>query len=115
MSQRTVRVNELVKRELGEMLRTQFQEQTVAITITEVDVSPDLRNARVFYSVLGDEAASRDADDFFARHGKELRYRLGRRIVLKYLPALNFIEDESIERGNRVLEILDELDRDEPG
>ena len=55
MSNRTLRVNELLQRELSDILRKQYQSETVAVTITEIRVAPDLRDARVFVSVIGDE------------------------------------------------------------
>jgi len=58
MSTRTVRVNELVQREISEILRRNYQSEAVTLTVTEVRVSPDLRDARVFVSVLGDGEAA---------------------------------------------------------
>ena len=55
MSNRTVRVNELVQREISDILRKHYQSEAVTITISEVRVSPDLRDARVFVSVVGDD------------------------------------------------------------
>lgn len=106
---RSIRVNELVKRELSQILHTDYREQAVALTITEVDVSPDLRVAHVYYSVLGDEAAVRKAEKFFSGKAKELRQKVSKVIILKYLPQLKFFHDQSIERGNRVVELLDEI------
>ena len=60
MSQRIIRVNELIQRELGDILRRHYQSEAVAITITEVRVSPDLRDGRVFVSVVGDEDTVQD-------------------------------------------------------
>ena len=55
MSNRTIRVNELIQRELGDILHRRYQSETVAITITEVRVAPDLRDARLFVSVIGND------------------------------------------------------------
>jgi ribosome-binding factor A len=115
MSQRTIRVNELVRRELSSILHSVYQAESVAITITEVSVSPDLRNARVFYSVIGDEAARAEAGRLFARIGKDLRLRLGRAIVLKYLPHLHFRYDPGMARGAATLEAIEEIDREMEG
>ncbi|MGE9294598.1 MAG: 30S ribosome-binding factor RbfA [Puniceicoccales bacterium] len=106
---RTVRVNELVKREISQILHTDYREQAVAVTVTEVDVSPDLRVAHVYYSVLGDETAVRKAEKFFSAKGKELRQKVSKTVVLKYLPHFKFFQDKSIERGNRVVDLLDEI------
>lgn len=110
MTQRTVRVNELVRREIGEILRTRYQTQSVMITITGVDVMPDLRQARIYYSVLGDNANVIEAEAFFHANHKEIRRELSRRIVLKYLPRLDFVHDTSLERGDQLNRLIDELD-----
>ena len=109
---RSIRVNELVKREISQVLHTDYREQAIAITITEVDVSPDLRNARIYYSVLGDESVARKAEKFFSSNRKEIRHKISKVIVLKYLPHLRFYRDSSIERGNRVVELLDEMEQE---
>lgn len=110
MSERSIRVNELIHRELSHILRTRYREQTVAITLTEVSVSPDLRNGRVFYSVIGDERAKIKARSFFTKEYRNLRQQVASVIILKYFPKLNFVEDESIARGSRVLDILGGID-----
>lgn len=115
MSQRTVRVNELIKREISGLLHTRYQAEAVYITISEVDVAPDLRQARVFYSVLGDAVRQVEAAEFFQRYGRDIRQRVGKMVVLKYLPALHFIHDPSLERGSQINAILDSLETDDPG
>ncbi len=109
MSNRTVRVNELVQRELSDILRKRYQSESVAITITEVRVTPDLHDARVFVSVIGNDEAALKGLRWMQRKGGELRYELGRRIVLKFLPKLEFVVDESVVRGTRILKMLDDL------
>lgn len=109
MSQRVVRVNELVKREISEILHTRYQQETVRFTVSQVSVSPDLRHGRVHYSVLGDDDDIRAAGRFFARHGAEIRRMVGKRIVLKYLPRLEFVHDQGLEHGARINRVLDEL------
>lgn len=109
MAQRVVRVNELLKREISDILHTRFQAETVTITILEVDVAPDLRDARVFYSVFGNENNKIAATHFFTRFHGEIRRLLGRRVTFKFLPHLFFILDESTERGVRVNQMLDDL------
>jgi len=112
---RSVRVNELLKREISTILHTDYREQATAITITEVETAPDLRQARVFYSVLGDELTARKADSFFGGHHREIRQKVARTVVLKHLPHLRFVRDYSFERGNRIVELLDEIaEEDQP-
>ena len=110
MSLRLARVNELVKREIGIYLSTRYGSETVRWTITSVDVSADLRNASVAYSVIGDELDARKAQQFFKKHAGEIRGVVSKHIVLKYSPKLQFVRDLGMERGNRVMEIMDTLE-----
>ncbi len=110
MSLRLARVNELIKREIGTYLSTRYRSESVRWTITSVDVSADLRNASVGYSVLGEELHAREAQLFFRKHAGEIRKVVSKHVILKYSPRLQFVRDLGIERGNRVMEILDELD-----
>ena len=81
-------------------------------TITSVQVAADLRNATIAYSVLGDEMNAREASLFFRKHAGEIRGVVSKNIVLKYSLKLQFVRDLGIERGNRVMEILDDLEHD---
>jgi ribosome-binding factor A len=104
---RTLRVNEVVRESLADELERLSDPRLTMVTITGVDVSPDLRHASVFYAALdrhddATQAALRSA----APH---LRAVLGREVRLKYLPELHFREDPAIERGQRVEEILRSL------
>ena len=107
---RLARVNELIKREIGTYLSTRYRSESVRWTITSVDVSADLRNASVGYSVLGEELHAREAQLFFRKHAGEIRKVVSKQVILKYSPRLQFVRDLGIERGNKVMEILDELD-----
>ncbi len=110
MSNRKVRVGELVKREISDILHTRFQTSAVLITITEVDVSPDNKNALVFYSVIEANGFTRKkAQQFFAKNGSMFRRELGKRIILKFLPALTFAFDEKNKAATMVNELIDEL------
>ena len=109
MGARIVRINELVRQEISNVLHTLYKTEAVNITISEVAVAPDLRSARVYYSVLGKESTVDYARQFFARENEHIRRAIGRRIVLKYLPHLEFITDDSLERGARLNALLDEL------
>ncbi|MBP1632436.1 MAG: ribosome-binding factor [Acidobacteria bacterium] len=85
------------------------------VTITGVETSPDLRSARVYYSVLGDEAQHRDTAAALLRAAPRIRAVVGRQVRLKFLPELHFEPDAAIERGLRMEEILRRLreERDE--
>lgn len=114
MSNRTVRVNELVQREISDILRQRYQSEAVTITISEVRVSPDLRDARVFVSVVGDEAAGEAKLRWLRRHAADIREEVSRRIVLKYLPKFEYLLDHTATRGARILLVLDEIGHPQP-
>ncbi len=109
MSNRTVRVNELVQRELSAILRKHYQSEAVALTITQVRVSPDLHDARVFVSVLGDEETATKTLRWLRSKAPEIRQEIGRRIVLKFLPKFEYRLDESTVHSTRMHALLDEL------
>ena len=107
---RVHRINELLLRELSDLLHTRFRERAVNITFTDVDVTPDLRAARVYYTVFGNEQVRHAADELLAEIKGEMRTRVFKRVILKYTPALSFHFDDSLVRGNRTLAILDDLE-----
>jgi len=110
MTQRTIRVNELIKREISHLLHTRYQGENTLTTILEVDTSPDLKRAIVYYSVLGEEAERRTAERFFRRRGYEIQSLVAKVVILKNFPQLEFAYDESMVRGAEVNRILDELE-----
>ena len=113
MGQRNLRVNVLVQQEVSQLLHTRYQGQTVYITITDVSISPDLRNGRVYYSVIGGEDEKKKAEKFFRQNAHDIRFQLGKRIVLKYLPYLKFFYDASIKRGVEMVDLIDEVAQEE--
>ena len=76
----------------------------------EADVSPDLRNAKIYYSALGNRENIARAGKFLASIKKELRQMLSKKVVLKYSPDLQFIFDASGERALKILAAIDEID-----
>ena len=105
---RTLRVNEVVRETLADALERMEDPRLELVTITGVDVSPDLRHATVFYAALGRHDP--EIADALEAAAKPLRAALGREVRLKYLPALHFREDPAIETGQRVEAILRDLD-----
>lgn len=99
-------MNELLRQELSIIMHTRFQKETVDVTLTEVDVAPDHRSARVYYSVIGGEARREAARVWFSRLGREMQFQLAKKVTLKHTPRLTFAEDVAVERGNRILDIL---------
>ncbi len=110
MKNRMVRINELIKRSLGDLIRREVGFESGLITITAVDVAPDLHNARVYFSVIGNGPnAGHQAMKALNSHRSNLQRLMSREVVLKYTPVLQFILDSTAERGVRVVQILDDL------
>ena len=106
-------MNELVKRELSGIIAREINFEPALVSVNAVDVAPDLKSAHVFVSTLGNETAAGVIDKLEA-HRPALQAELSRHVVLKYTPHLIFHFDESIKRGARVLEILDDLEKPDP-
>ena len=110
---RLERVNALLKRVLGEGVYRVMQHDDVPpvlITVTRVACSSDLRDATVHVSVLGDEALRGRAIAHLKHHARDLQKIVAREVRLKFTPLLHFKADLSLEKGDRVLAILDSLD-----
>jgi len=83
------------------------------MTITEVRVAPDLRDAIVFVSIVGDETYAEERLRWLRKQAFDIREEISRRIVLKFLPKFDYRLDLSVDRGVRLLSILDEIDRED--
>jgi ribosome-binding factor A len=106
-SGRPEKLGDLIQRELSELLQRELRDPRVGmITITAVDVSPDLSHAKVFYTTL-DPAHVKDAGQGLGRAAGFLRSQLARRIKLYTTPELRFVYDESVERGDRLSRLID--------
>ncbi len=109
MKYRLKRVCEVLKRELGIIMVREMRFASPLVTVSDVDITPDLKQAHVFISALGDDTQRRDALHQLEQNRVVLQHELARRVVLKHTPHLNFKLDESIERGARVINLMDEL------
>jgi ribosome-binding factor A len=116
MSTRTEKLGDLIRDELARLLLRDLRDPRLGfLTITGVEVSPDLRQARVFVSVLGD-AAARDASLEALRHGTGyIQKALFRNLRLRHAVSIRFAADESLERGARIEEVLKRLHDGEQG
>jgi ribosome-binding factor A len=103
------RVNEAMRAVLSDAIATDIKDPRVGfVTVTGVKTSPDLRHARVYVSVLGGDAAREGSlDGLRSAHGF-LQGRLASELRLKHTPALTFEYDDTVDRGMRISEILDE-------
>jgi ribosome-binding factor A len=110
MSQRPSRVGEQIREDLTELLTREVHDPGIGfLTITHVRVTPDLHQARVYYTTLGDQKARRESARALERAAPFLRRQLGRRLRLRHTPELEFFFDESIERHDRIEQILQQI------
>lgn len=108
---RANRVAEQIKKELGEILSQKIKDPRVGfVTITDVEVTGDLQNATVFYSVLGDEKKKEDTLKGLDKASGFIRSEIGQRIRLRKTPEITFKFDEAFEYGNRIESILRDIE-----
>ncbi len=114
-SHRLLRVRELLKREIGEVVRRELPvQQAGLVTVNEVDVAGDLKNAKVYLGLLGTTEQKKIALDLLQTNRARIQSLVAKTVVLKYTPRLTFVVDESVDRGNRVLAIIEELEKTLP-
>jgi len=111
---RQEKLGELIAAELSDLLRTRVKDPRVGFaSITHVEVSGDLRHAKIFVSVLGSEDEQAATTQALKHATGFLRHELASRLVVRYMPALVFKLDTSIEKGTRVLQLIRELEQEE--
>lgn len=106
----------MLKREIGEILRRELPvDQAGLITVNDVDLSGDLRNAKVFVGFLGSPEQQRTGLALLQKNRARIQNLMAKSVFLKYIPRLHFVMDDSVVRGNRVLEIIAELEKNSGG
>jgi ribosome-binding factor A len=104
---RPERVGDQLRAELAELIAREVHDPGIGfLTITHVKVTPDLQQARVFYTTIGDEKQRKETSRALGRATPFLRRQIGRRLRLKHVPELEFFYDESIERQDRIERII---------
>ena len=107
---RSDRVADQIRGEIGLLLGREVHDPGIGfVTITRVQVTPDLQQARVYYTALGDDKARRNSERALERAAPFLRRQIGARLRLKRVPELKFFYDESIAGQDRIERLLDEL------
>jgi ribosome-binding factor A len=114
MSNRLLRVNELMQREISAYLHSKHSGETVALTVTGVEITGDLREAKVYYSVLGGAPDARRAAKWLLGHRAEIRAAVAKNVILRHVPLLAFIHDNHAPRTLRIETLLGEIDRAAP-
>ena len=109
------RVRELLKREIGETIRREFHvNECGLISVNDVDMAGDLKSATVFISIFGNPTQQKRGLQLLTENRIRIQGLVARAIVLKYTPTLKFVFDDSLARGNRVLQIIEELEKNSP-
>ncbi|HEY1794271.1 MAG TPA: ribosome-binding factor A [Opitutaceae bacterium] len=110
MSNRIVRINELVQREISDILRRRYSAEAVAVTVTEVRIAPDLRDGRVFVAIVGEEEFVQGRFRWLRSIAPQLREELAKRIVIKFLPRLTYLLDTTAGRAAKIHKALNDLE-----
>ncbi|MBF2048757.1 MAG: 30S ribosome-binding factor RbfA [Leptolyngbya sp. IPPAS B-1204] len=112
---RVARVAELIKREVSQLLFSGIKDDRVGmgmVSVTDVDVSGDLQHAKIFVSIYGSEEARAETMAGLKSATGYVRSELGHRIRLRRTPEIVFLEDRSIERGTKVLSLINRLSQE---
>ena len=111
---RVERVAELIKEEISQILREEVSDPRIGfLSITRVDLSPDLENAKVFVSILGSEDKKKECMRGLASATKFIRGKLSHMLEIRLVPEIKFVRDDSLEKGGRVLGIISKLEKEE--
>lgn len=114
-SRRVARVAALIKREVSQMLLSEIKDDRVGagmVSVTDVDVSGDLQHAKIFVSIYGTEAARTETMTGLESSVNYVRRELGSRMQLRRTPTIKFIEDRSLERGDKMLNLLNQISQE---
>ncbi|MFC1902097.1 30S ribosome-binding factor RbfA [Chloroflexota bacterium] len=111
MAHRVERVNTLIRREISELIQHQLKDPRLDafVTITEVDTSPDLKYAKVFVSCIRGKQEGEKLLPVLTAASGFLRRELSKIIRLRYIPELSFHWDDSIEHGDQILRLIDQV------
>lgn len=114
MSRRTEQIAEAIKEEVSELIQKELRDPRLGfVTVTRVEVSPDLKFAKVFFSVLGDEQVKTDSIKVLKRASGYLRRELAHVLSIRYTPELHFQFDEAMEHGDKIQRLLIQLEAEE--
>lgn len=112
---RHLRVRELLKRAIGEVIRREFPvDSTGLVTVNDVEPAGDLKSATVFISILGGTDQQKRGLELLTQNRARIQSLVGKSVILKFTPTLRFVIDDSVVRGNRVMQIIEELERTAP-
>jgi len=115
VSHRIERVNQLIRQEISELLQREIKDPRLDqfIAVTEVVTSADLRHAKVFISFISNQQQKQEALDALAGAANFFRKEMARKLRLRHIPELDFHWDDSIERGSRIMDLIDQVSSSE--
>jgi ribosome-binding factor A len=114
MTRRAERVSNLIRREICELLQEQVNDPRLSglISVTKVTTSPDLKQAKIYVSVIGEQHNKYQILQGFKSASGFFRRELSRRLILRFIPELSFEFDDSIEHGAKVLKLIEQVTTD---
>jgi ribosome-binding factor A len=113
---RIERLRELIKTEFGQILRRDLKDPRIGfVSVTDVEVSHDCSHVKIFVSILGDDASKQATMDGLESAKGFIRTELGQRIRLRYTPEIHLIADDSMERGSRIMQLLQKVQKEQRG
>jgi len=111
---RSERVGELIREEIAKMIAREIKDPRIGfVTLTDVDLSNDLKNINVYVSVLGEDSEKKKAVEGLKSSRGYIRRQLGSRLYLKRIPEITFKLDQSIEHSEKMTKLFDKIKKDE--
>lgn len=114
MTTRQNKLRELLKEEVSDILRREIKDPRLGFfTVMDAEITSDLRHAKVFVSIMGSEEERKQSMEVLKHAQHFVRQEFGKRVRMKVLPDIQFLHDESVDRGMRIFELLEEIKRDD--
>jgi ribosome-binding factor A len=114
-SRRQRRVEDLLKEEISRIVQNEINDPRVGfVTVTSIDISPDLRNAKVYVQIYGDEKNRRDSLIGLQRAAPRIRSDIAARVILRFVPEISFMYDESLDNYEHINKLLKDISHGNP-
>ena len=112
---RNEKVRKALMREISDIIFREIKDPAICgmVSITNVEVSSDNTAARVFYSIYGDSEVKKKSSAALQKHTGQIRHEIGKRIRLRKTPSLLFLEDNSLEQGSKMLDLINKIENGE--
>lgn len=115
MSLRNERVRKTLMKEIADIIQKEIRDPRIAgvISITDIELSHDNSFAKVYFSVFASDEAKKQTIEALEENVSKIRYEVGKRVRLRLTPELRFIPDDSLERGTKVMDLIDKISKGE--